>query len=53
MHELSVSFDLLLHHLHLPSFIPHQPEAVPATLQLPRGEVVRSPVLLRQGDGAN
>ena len=38
MHEVSVSFDLL-HHLHLPSLIPHQPQAVPATLQLHRGEV--------------
>ena len=26
-----------LHHLHLPSLIPHQPQPVPATLQLPRG----------------
>ena len=31
-----------LHHLHLPSLIPHQPQAVPATLQLLRGFLVRS-----------
>ena len=37
MHEVSVPFDFLLHHLHLPSLIPHQPQAVPATLQTPRG----------------
>ena len=37
MHEVSVSSDLLLRHLHLPSLIPHQPQAVLATLQLPRG----------------
>ena len=42
-----------LHRPHLPSLIPHQPQAVRATLQLPRGHVVRSPVLLRQGDGVN
>ena len=37
MHELSVSSDFLLHHLHLPPLIPHQPQAVPAILQLHQG----------------
>ena len=41
-----------LHDLQLPSLIPHQPQAVPATLQLPRGQVV-SHCKLRQGDGVN
>ena len=40
------SSTLPLHSIHLPTLIPHQPQAVPATLQLPRGQVVRSPVLL-------
>ena len=33
-----------LHHLHLHPLIPHFPQAVPSTLQLPRGQVVRSHV---------
>ena len=33
------------HHLHLPPLIHHYPQAVPSTLQLPRGYVVRSPAL--------
>ena len=37
MHEVSVSFDLPLHHLHLPPLIPHQPQAVLTTLLLLRG----------------
>ena len=45
MHEVSVSFDLLLHHLHLPPLIPHQPQTVLATLLLPRGQVVTQCVL--------
>ena len=42
-----------LHSIQLPLLIPHQSQAVLAALQLPRGQVVRSPVLLRQGDGVN
>ena len=40
MHEVSVSFDRLLRHFHFPSLIPHQPQAILATLLLPRGQVV-------------
>ena len=40
MHEVSVPFDVLLHYLHLPPLIPHQPQAVPVTLLRPRGHVV-------------
>ena len=45
MHEVSVSFDLLLHHLHLPSLIPHRPQGVPVALLLPRGQEVTHCVL--------
>ena len=40
MHEVGVPFDVLLHYLHLPPLIPHQPQAVPVSLLRPRGHVV-------------
>ena len=58
MHEVSVSsdfLDLFITFIFLLSFFVNLKQfLLPfATLQLPRGLVVRSPVLLRQGDGVN
>ena len=55
MHEASVSsdfLDLFITFIFFLSFL-IKLKQFPATLQLPRGAVVRSPVLLRQRDGVN